>query len=248
MKRNLLHSTSVLFLCLLMLLSGATIILFGIHESLEAQYLNSQQLRSNKVPVFSARTQTPQLALTFDAGWGNSDTAALLSILDKHNVKATFFLTGHWVDSYPDEVKMISNAGHELGNHSESHKEMCELSPEECRQEILSVHNKVKILTGEEMSLFRPPYGDFNDDVITTANELGYEVIKWNVDSLDWKDLGTDDIVSRVLDHKNLGNGSIILMHNETKYTKYALEQIIVSLQERGFELVPVSQLLEAQY
>ena len=153
-------------------------------------------------------------------------------------------MTGGWVESYPEDVKAISDAGHDLGNHSENHKQMSQLSAEECKDEIQKVHDKVKELTGKDMFLFRPPYGDYNDTLIEAANGLGYHVIQWDVDSLDWKDYGADAIVSKVVDHPHLGNGSIILMHNGAPYTKAALEQVINGLTDKGYEIVPISELI----
>ncbi|MCD8096513.1 MAG: polysaccharide deacetylase family protein, partial [Lachnospiraceae bacterium] len=176
--------------------------------------------------------------------WGNDDPATLLSILDEYDVKATFLMTGGWVESYPDDVKAIAAAGHDLGNHSENHKQMSTLSAGECKEEIQSVHDKVKELTGLDMTLFRPPYGDYNDTLIEAANGLGYHAIQWDVDSLDWKDYGADAIVSRVLDNEHLGNGSIILMHNGATYTKDALPRVIEGLKEKGYELMPISELI----
>ena len=199
---------------------------------------------SRKIPIYSVETDKPRVALSFDAAWGNEDTQTLLDILASHNVKATFFMTGGWVDSYPDDVKAIAAAGHDLGNHSQNHPQMSTLSASECEAELTQVHEKVRALTGIEMKLFRPPYGDYNNQLMDVAGGLGYHVIQWNVDSLDWKDYGADDIVSRVLNHKNLCNGSIILMHNGAKYTKAALDRVITGLQEKGYEIVPVSQLI----
>lgn len=89
------------------------------------------------------------------------------------------------MESYPEDVKAISAAGHDLGNHSENHKQMSQLSTEDCKKEIQEVHEKVKELTGKDMMLFRPPYGDYNDTLIEAANSLGYHVIQWDVDILD---------------------------------------------------------------
>lgn len=153
-------------------------------------------------------------------------------------------MTGGWVESYPDDVKAIKEAGHDLGNHSENHKNMSQLPDEEKTQELMSVHNKVKELTGVDMQLFRPPYGDYDDKVVLNAWENGYYAIQWDVDSLDWKDYGVDNIINTVLNHKNLGNGSIILCHNGAKYTAEALESLITGLKEKGYEIVPVSELI----
>lgn len=196
------------------------------------------------LPIYCVNTDKKQVALSFDAAWGNEDTRNILAILDKYNIKVTFFMTGGWVNKYPDDVKAIAEAGHDLGNHSENHKQMSQLSKEQCDQEIIKVHKRVKELTGIEMNLFRAPYGDYNDRLVGTARDCGYYTIQWDVDSLDWKDYGTESIINMVINNKHLGNGSIILMHNGAKDTPKALESIIKGLQNKGYQIVPISQLI----
>ena len=205
-------------------------------------YVNATSAK--KLPIYCVDTDKPQIALSFDAAWGNEDTQQILDVLKKHDVKVTFFMTGGWVEKFPEDVKAIAAAGHDLGNHSENHKHMSELSSADCTTEIMEVHNRVKELTGVEMTLFRPPYGDYNDTLIDAANASGYHVVQWDVDSLDWKNLGIQSILDTVLNHKHLGNGSIILCHNGADYTKDALDQMITGLKEAGYELVPLSQLI----
>lgn len=153
-------------------------------------------------------------------------------------------MTGGWIEKYPDDVKAIAAAGHDLGNHSENHKQMSKLSKEECIAELKKPHDKVKELTGKDMTLFRPPYGDYNNTLIAAAKETGYYTIQWDVDSLDWKDYGVDSIINMVVNNKHLGNGSIILCHNGAKFTADALEKMITGLQKKGYEIVPISQLI----
>ena len=204
----------------------------------------SHLVGKRQLPIYCVQTDKPQVALSFDAAWGNEDTGQIMDILAKHNVKVTFFMTGSWVESFPEDVKYIASQGHDLGNHSESHKNMSQLSDEEIRSELQAVHDKVKALTGQEMTLFRPPYGDYDDQVVAVSRDMGYYPVQWDVDSLDWKDYGTESIINTVLNHKHLGNGSIILMHNGAKYTPAALEAVITGLQDAGYELVPISQLI----
>lgn len=203
-----------------------------------------QEQSERKLPIYCVDCPEKKAALSFDAAWGAEDTDEILSILKKHNVHVTFFMTGGWVSSYPDVVKKLKEAGHDLGNHSENHKQMSQLSLEDCKKEIQSVHDRVKELTGTEMCLFRPPYGDYNNTLIEAANSLGYHAIQWDVDSLDWKDYGVDSIVNTVLNHKHLGNGSIILCHNGAKYTAKALDALITGLKDKGYELVKISDLI----
>ncbi|MEG2822691.1 MAG: polysaccharide deacetylase family protein [Lachnospiraceae bacterium] len=214
-----------------------------------AKYLShistvSNNVNGRELPIYSVETDKKQVALSFDAAWGNEDTKTILDILAKHNLHVTFFMTGGWVSKYPEDVKTIQAAGHDLGNHSENHKNMSQLTDQECQEELMKVHQRVKELTGIEMQLFRPPYGDYDNHVILNAQKCGYHVIQWNVDSLDWKDYGGESIINTVLNHKDLGNGSIVLMHNGAKYTKDALETLITGLEEKGYEIVPISQLI----
>lgn len=197
-----------------------------------------------KIPIYSVKREDKKVALSFDAAWGNEDTQILLETLDKYDVKVTFFMTGGWIESYPEDVKSIFAHGHDLGNHSEKHKYMSTISMRECEEELMGPHKKVQELTGYDMFLFRPPYGDYNNTLIEAADECGYYTIQWSVDSLDWKDYGADNIVKTVLNHKNLKDGAIILMHNGAKYTKDALPRIIEGLKEKGYEIVPVSQII----
>ena len=204
----------------------------------------SSTINGKELPIYCVETDEKKVAISFDAAWGNEDTQKILEILAKHNVHATFFMTGGWVDSYPEDVKAILAGGHDLGNHSENHKNMSQISNEDKEQELMKVHEKVKSLTGYEMFLFRPPYGDYDNDVIKTATKCGYYPIQWDVDSLDWKDYGVDSIVNTVCSNKHLGNGSIILCHNGAKFTADALDTLITNLKGQGYEIVPISELI----
>jgi len=238
------ETTASLFLKVgVVVLSIIMIIGFGI-KVLPGAITVSSTGSKRDLPIYCVDTQERKVALSFDAAWGNDDTKNILDILTKHNVKVTFFVTGGWVTKYPDDVKAIIAAGHDLGNHSENHKQMSQLSKEQCIDEIMKVHNRVKELTGIDMTLFRAPYGDYNNTLVGAARECGYYTIQWDVDSLDWKDYGTDSIIKMVVNNKHLGNGSIILMHNGAKNTPQALDAIITGLQEKGYELVPISQLI----
>lgn len=218
----------------------AVVLYISFHHEISV----SNTVNGRELPIYCVQTDKPQIAISFDAAWGNEDTRRILEILKKNNVKATFFMTGGWVESYPDDVRAIYADGHDLGNHSQNHKNMSQLSDEECKQELLSVHEKVKELTGYEMFLFRPPYGDYDNHVITNARSIGYYSIQWDVDSLDWKDYGTTSIINTVTRHKHLGNGSIILCHNGAKYTAEALDSLIQELKAQGYTFVPLSELI----
>jgi polysaccharide deacetylase family sporulation protein PdaB len=206
--------------------------------------LSQTLISSKELPIYCVEKDKPYISISFDAAWGNEDTGKILEILKKQNVRATFFMTGGWIEKYPDDVKAIAAGGHDLGNHSENHKQMSLLSAEECKEEIMKPHEKVKELTGKDMILFRPPYGDYNDTLIQSARDCGYYPIQWDVDSLDWKDYDAATIVRRVSEHKHLGNGSIILCHNGAKHTAEALDELITTLKQKGYQFVPISELI----
>ena len=197
-----------------------------------------------KLPIYCVQTDEPKVSVSFDAAWGADDTDELLRILKENNVKATFFLCGYWVEKYPDEVKKIAEAGHDLGNHSATHPHMSQLTAEQITDELQKCHQNVKDLTGIEMDLFRPPFGEYDNEVIETAAANGYHTIQWDIDSLDWKEQGAQAEINQVLNHKHLGNGSIILFHNDAKYTPKVLDTILKGLKEKGYEIVPVSELI----
>ncbi|MDF2941825.1 MAG: hypothetical protein K0S01_683 [Herbinix sp.] len=236
-------NTSLFIKVGIVVLSLIMIIGFGI-KILPSAITVSNIGSKRDLPIYCVNTEQKKVALSFDAAWGNEDTQNILDILAKYNVKVTFFMTGEWVNKYPEDVKAIAAAGHDLGNHSENHKQMSQLTQEQCVEEIMKAHNRVKELTGIDMTLFRPPYGDYNNTLVGAARDCKYYTIQWDVDSLDWKDYGVDSITKIVIDNKHLGNGSIILMHNGAKYTPDALEAVIVGLQDKGYEILPISQLI----
>ena len=197
-----------------------------------------------KLPIYCVQTDEPKVSVSFDAAWGAEDTDELLRILAENDVKATFFLCGYWVDKYPEEVKKIAEAGHDLGNHSMTHPHMSQLSSEQITKELQECHQRVKTLTGIEMDLFRPPFGEYDNHLIETAQANGYSVLQWDIDSLDWKEHGAEAEINQVLNHKHLGNGSIILFHNDAKYTPQVLDTILKGLKNKGFTLVPISELI----
>ena len=181
---------------------------------------------------------------TDENAWWTDDLNDILNILEKHNAKAVFFVTGDWARNNPDAVKAIDSAGHEIGNHGDHHKHMPNLSKEEIASEIQGCHNAVYEITGKDMSLFRAPYSDWNDITIDVAHMMGYSAINQSVDSLDWKDYGVDAIIKQVCENKHLENGSIILLHNGSKYTKDALDVMLTNLEAMGYHFVPISELI----
>ncbi len=198
---------------------------------------------TRKIPVYGVDCGEEKLvALTFDAAWGADKTLKILEILEKYDVKATFFLVGFWLDKYPDETKAIYDSGCEIGNHSNNHLQMSKLDKERIKEELNYVNDKVAELTGAVPTCFRPPFGDYDNELIETAQELGLTTIQWSVDSLDWKGLSATEITSRVT--KNVKNGSIILFHNNSDNILEALPLVLANLINSGYKPVTVSEMI----
>lgn len=198
--------------------------------------------RGRLVPIYSVKTPKKQLAISFDATWGIELTDEILNILKSNGIVTTFFLAGYWVDKHPDYVVKIAEAGHEIGNHSYSHPHMNTLNEQGIRYELQKNGDLIRDLTGQRTTLFRPPFGEYNNQVISTAYALGYHTIQWSVDSLDWKNLTSNQIYDRVMDQ--VGPGSIVLFHNAAPGTPGAIRRLIPDLLAKGYEIVPVSELL----
>lgn len=224
------------------------LLVFGAIRYVPEVVTVSTSIDGKELPIYCVDTKKKQVALSFDVVSENAHIQEILEILAKHQVKATFFVTGKWVESCPEEVKAIWAAGHDLGNYGDQHRDMIRLDDEGKAAELAGVQERVKALTGEEMELFRPPYGSYDNAVIRSARENGYYSIQWSVDSLDWKDYGAQVIAETVCNHKNLENGAIIRMHNGAKYTAGALDVVITTLQEQGYDLVPVSELIYKEH
>lgn len=197
-----------------------------------------------QLPIYAVYTKDKIIALSFDSAWGIEDIDDILEILDKYEVKATFFVVGDWVRKYPEVVKKIDAKGHDIGNHSNKHAHMNQMNKEAIKKDIQQAHSAIRQVIGKDINLFRAPYGEYNNTVVEAAKECDYYTIQWDVDSLDWKEYGVSPLINKVLSHKNLGPGSIILMHNGTKYTCKALEPILKGLKEKGYQFVTVSKLI----
>jgi len=221
-----------------------TVMLLCVLSGIYALHARSAEVvaRKRELPVYSVERNDSKIAISFDAAWGGDNTEKLLDILDENDVKATFFLVDTWVTRYPDLVKAVFARGHEIGNHSTTHPQMSRLSREGIRKELSTVADHIEELTGVRPTLFRPPYGDYNNDVVLTARAAGYQVIQWSVDSLDWKNRGAEDLVRRST--QNVHSGDIVLFHNDSKYILDALPAILKSYREQGLQVVPVSLLL----
>lgn len=199
------------------------------------------------VPIYSVETSEKKVALTFDAAWGSDKTLKIVETLKNLGIKGTFFLVGFWIEQNEDKVKAIHDAGFDIGTHSSTHPKMSTLSQTKMREELKNSMDKIENITGKPVKYFRPPFGDYSDAVITTASELGLKTIQWDVDTLDWKGLSANEILSRV--KQSVKNGSIILCHNNSDHILEALPLMISYLSSQGYKMVKLSELVyESDY
>ena len=209
-------------------------LLFGVvnHPAVVGASAAARQL-----PIYCVQRDQKLVAISFDAAWGNEDTQQLIDIMDKYKVKATFFVVGDWADKYPESVKALHDAGHEVMNHSNTHAHYPQLSAD-----LNACNDKVEQITGVRPTLVRLPYGDYDDHSINAVRSIGMEPVQWDVDSLDWKDLEAPEIVKRVTE--KVQPGSIVLFHNAALHTPEALPTILETLIQDGYTFVPISQIL----
>ena len=194
------------------------------------------------LPIYNVQTEENKIAFTMNCAWNADDIDSILKTLKNNDVHITFFMVGDWVDKYPESVKKIYEAGHEIGSHSNTHPHVNNLSAEKNLEEIQLSVNKIEKITGNKTVLYRAPYGEYNDTVIKTAQENGYYTIQWNLDTLDYQGLTGEEMWNRI--KGKLDKGSIILSHNGTKHTADSLDMLIKSIKASGFQVTTVSDLI----
>lgn len=194
------------------------------------------------LPIYNVQKDEKVISLSFDAAWGNEDTQQLIDILGKEDIKATFFVVGEWVDKYPESVKALHEAGHEIQNHSNTHPHMPQLSVEQIIAETNACNDKIEAITSVRPTLLRPPFGDYDDKLVSTLRSIGMYTIQWDVDSLDWKNPSPSEIISRVV--KKAQPGSLVLFHNAAKNTPAALPGVIAGLKAEGYSFIPISDMI----
>ena len=143
------------------------------------------QAAQRMLPIYSVERGDNKIALTFDVAWENSNTQQLIDILDEYNAEATFFVTGDWCDRYPEDVKKFYDAGHEIQNHSDQHPHVEGINVNELISDTKECSRKIKMITGVEPTLYRAPYGEYDDSLITTIEGMGMKPVQWDVEPLD---------------------------------------------------------------
>lgn len=231
-KKQVLRILSAVLLSLVTL----TILIFAIVNAVTAS------AEDVKLPIYCVDRGDNKIAITFDCAWGNSNTDELLKILKDANAKATFFVTGEFCDSYPDDVKKFYEAGHSVQNHSDKHPHVKGMNINDLIEDTRECSRKIKMITGEEPILYRAPYGEYDNNVMTTLEGMGLKVIQWDVDSIDWEDPDAYTIYNRILSKTQ--SGSVLLFHNDLENTTEALPQILTELLQKGFEFVAVEDMI----
>ena len=195
--------------------------------------------------IYKVDTDKKVVALTFDISWGTKVPEPVLAILKQEKVtKATFFLSGPWTLRHPETAKKIKAMGYEIGNHGNLHKDFSDHTDGWIREQVSLSEKSIQQVTGVRTRLIRTPNGDFNPRVLACLRNMGYTVIQWNTDSLDWKNPGTGAIVNRVVNRAVPGD--IILMHasDSSKQITQALPSVLQGLRAKGYQFVTVSELL----
>lgn len=221
---------------------GLLIVVMGVSLMGRTTYKETFAPANKRLPIYSVNTTEKKMSITFDVNWGEDKTKEILDILDRYNVKATFYIIGLWCDDYPEQVKEIYSRGHEIGNHSNKHPDYAGISKEAIMKDVEIANAKIFELTGEMPKTFRFPSGSYNDLSVATVEEMGLKSVQWDVDSVDWKALGQQVEYDRVVSKAR--EGSILLFHSDGKYTPENLNRIIEKYQSEGYEFVTVSDLI----
>ena len=196
----------------------------------------------DNIPVYSVKTEGKQVAITFDAAWGTDKTFALLDILDQYHVKATFFVTGMWAKKNADVLAEIARRGHEIGSHGYTHKDLTTLPEKDVIDELTRTADVIEQATGHRPTAFRAPYGAWNAKLVDIVGKEQLDFFQWDVDSLDWKGLSSEQMQARVF--PRVVSGSIILFHNDGEHTPEVMPVILEKLIADGYKPVTVTELL----
>lgn len=195
---------------------------------------------------YTGNTKKKVIYLTFDAGYENGNTEALLDALKKHNVSATFFVVGPFVSEHPELIKRMVEEGHTVGNHTYSHPDMSKIASKEAFQkELGQVEDLYKEITGSPMTkYYRPPQGKYSEANLTMAKELGYKTFFWSLAYVDWyqddqptKEEAFDKLIGRI--HP----GAIVLLHSTSSTNAEILDELLTKWEEMGYSFQPLSSL-----
>lgn len=216
-----------------------TIYCYVSDYSNEILYVSAQK---RLLPIYSVETNQKIVSLTFDCAWGADDIPDIIKTLTKNNITATFFTVGDWVMKYSESISALAETGMEIGNHSYSHAHVNNLSLEENIKDMKKCNELIENITNTKVKYYRGPYGEYNNTVMSAAESENMKVVQWDIDTLDYTGKTPDEMCERI--KSKLRNGSIILMHNDTKYTAQGLQQIIDTIRNEGYEIIPLDELI----
>lgn len=221
---------------------GTVIILFVMAFAITNNATIETSAATKELPIYNVQTNEKKIAFTMNCAWEADDIDSILSTLAKHNVHITFFMVGDFVDKNQEAVKKISDAGHEIANHSDGHKHVNQLNLEQNENEILNCSEKIQKITGNKTKLYRGPYGEYNNTVIQAAENQNHVTIQWSLDTLDYNGLTGEEMWKRL--ESKIKNGDIILSHNGTEHTADSLDMLLTNIEKKGFNIVTVSDLM----
>lgn len=201
-----------------------------------------KNIAMTSAPYYEGAKGKQAVSLCINVDWGEDYIPAMLETLKAHNAKATFFLTGRWTEKFPDTARLIKTYGMEIGNHGLKHNSPNGMSYEENLADIRAAEEIISEVLHVKTMLFAPASGEIEEQVQQAAEDAGYQLILWSVDTIDWQKPSEETIVARVLDKAK--DGSIVLMH-PTEHTSAALDKILTGLEERNLKTLPVSQLIK---
>lgn len=196
-------------------------------------------------PIYEGKTGKNEIALTCNVVWGTEYIPDILNVLKNENVKMTFYIGGKWAEENPELLKRIYQEGHEIGSHGYDHKKPTELSDENNKNEIVKAEQAIEKIIGVKPAFFAPPYGDIDERTSEIAESLGYKVIMWNIDTIDWKYKDNPQMIhDRVFNNEKKLDGGIVLMH-PTDGTLKALPSIIKDIKQKEINMVTISELIK---
>lgn len=206
------------------------------HEQPDVGNNNKKVLEENK-GICLGNKEEKIIYLTFDEGYEAGYTPQLLSILKDNQVKATFFLTAHYVNTQPELVQQMINDGHIVGNHTVNHKSMPDLTEEQIKKEVMELDQVINQKFDYEMKYIRPPKGEFSEKTLQVTNQLGYKTVMWSFAYEDWnEEKQPDETTSKKKILDNLHNGEIMLLHGNSKTNTNILDAIIKEAKNMGYE------------
>lgn len=204
---------------------------------------SAKSVKSNL--IYKVETQRKKVAISINCSENAENISGIIDSLSKMKAKATFYITGEWAQKYPDEVKKIINNGNEIGNLSYHYTNLKKKKKEEIREEISKCTEQIEKITNKKITTFRAPYGEIDNTIVEEAKAQNLITVQWNIDSLDYNGLNSEEMCGRIND--GLMPGSIILLHNTGKYTNNSIEDIIHNLQQQQYEVCTVSELISFQ-